>query len=106
MSSASRKLLLGLPLLIIAHCSPASDVDGPDKDASLLPELYVPIDSYDFSNNPELLKKIVASPYQYFRFINKRSVNRPIRMPSHWPMCSAGRPMKSMSWRFCRNAAC
>ncbi len=64
--------MLALPLLVITQCSPGSDVDGADAAASRLPELYVPIDSYDFSKNPELLKKIVASPYQYFRFINKR----------------------------------
>ena len=71
MPSVPRKVLLALPLLIVAHCSPGADV-GTDADASRLPELYVPIDSYDFSRNPELLERIVASPYQYFRFINKR----------------------------------
>ena len=64
--------MLALPLLIITQCSPGSDVDGTDADASRLSELYVPVDSYDFSRNPELLKRIVASPYQYFRFINRR----------------------------------
>ena len=72
MSSVARKLLLALPLLITAQCTSGSDVDGTNDDASRLPALYVPLDSYDFSKNPELLKKIVASPYQYFRFINKR----------------------------------
>ncbi len=72
MPFAPRKLLLAVPLLIITQCSPGSDVDVTDTDASRLPELYVPIDSYDFSRNPKLLERIVASPYQYFRFINKR----------------------------------
>ncbi len=55
--------MLALPLLIITQCTPGSDVDGTDADASRLPALYVPLDSYDFSANPELLKRIVSSPY-------------------------------------------
>ena len=70
MSSALRKLLLALPLFVITQCSPGSDVA--DTDADRLPELYISVDSYAFSENPELLERIVASPYQYFRFINKR----------------------------------
>ena len=35
-------------------------------------ELRVPVSSYDFRQNPELLERIVASPYGYFRFINQR----------------------------------
>lgn len=35
-------------------------------------ELYVPVGSYDFDDNPQLLDRILAAPYGYFRFVNER----------------------------------
>jgi hypothetical protein len=51
-------------LLALTQC-----VSGPDGGD--LPELYVSVESYDFSQNPELLERVLASPFGYFRFINQ-----------------------------------
>ena len=67
----------GLCLLAIAltGCSPAeknADIDGGLSEIKgNLPGLEISPDSYDFSRNPKLLQRIVATPHGYFRFINK-----------------------------------
>jgi hypothetical protein len=50
----------------------AADSPPPATDAEVLLEnpLYVSPESYDFSANPELLERVTASPYGYFRLIN------------------------------------
>lgn len=41
--------------------------------------LYVSPSSYDFSENPKLLQRILASPHGYFRFINRRFASETCR---------------------------
>ncbi|MEE9207297.1 MAG: DUF2252 family protein [Gemmatimonadota bacterium] len=46
-----------------------SACDRPD-DASLVDQLYVNPDDFDFAANPELLERLVGTAHGYFRFIN------------------------------------
>jgi len=57
--------LLAVLTLASARCSDR-------QDASERLELYVPVSSYDFRENPELLERIVESPFGYFRFISQQ----------------------------------
>lgn len=58
-------LILGLIAVFLAFgCSPE-----PDSARALNPLLVEP-GSRDFSQNPDLLEKLVANPHRYFRFIN------------------------------------
>ncbi|MCZ6679246.1 MAG: DUF2252 family protein [Candidatus Poribacteria bacterium] len=48
--------------------TPVSDSAVAALDAP--PMLYVSMHDYDFSQNPELLERLISNPYGYFRFIN------------------------------------
>jgi len=67
MSSTRGGILTALVVLTLAgaRCSSRHQAGRPLG-------LYVPIGSYDFHGNPDLLESILASPYGYFRFINQR----------------------------------
>ena len=64
-----RILATGLLLIAVAACGPPSDRSA-GRDSAGAEGLYLDPAAIDFSNNPELLDRIVADPHGYFRFIN------------------------------------
>jgi hypothetical protein len=61
---AGRFMIFGLVALMLPGCAKQPDSAAADNP------LFVASASRDFSQNPELLDKLIASPHRYFRFIN------------------------------------
>ena len=62
-------LVLGT-LLIAVACAPPGDKAPPTPAADAVNPLFVDPASRDFSQNPRLLERVLATPHGYFRFIN------------------------------------